>query len=259
VNTQIIYEFPLNERMRVFMRLEHLFIQLKHFLNGNTIVDKRAVMTTLIDILSIFSRNNLKSELLKESERLSKVLSESEISIVVSADELGVMRLGLEEMKKKLYATRSGKIGAELIASSLFQSFTQRNAIPGGSCSFDLPAFHYWLSQDEAAQLSELDEWTRPLLEIHEAIQLVLNFIRQGSISTEELAKGGFFQSTLPLDSHESVQLLRVQVPQKTQCFAEISGGRHRFTVRFMLPALESDRSTQTTQDISFTLTRCQL
>jgi cell division protein ZapD len=246
--------------MRVFMRLEHLFAQLLHFLHGNTMIDKRAVMTTLIDILSIFSRNNLKPELLKEIERLSKILEEAPQLIALNPSELAVLRIDLEEMRKNLYEARGGKIGSKLIASSLFQSFTQRNAIPGGSCSFDLPAFHYWLSQEEARQQRELKEWIEPLLEIHSAIQLVLNFIRKACISSEEIAKGGFYQATLPLSEHQdSVQLLRVNVPQTTVCFAEISGGRHRFTVRFMIPAVDSERSTQTTEDVRFILTRCQL
>jgi cell division protein ZapD len=259
VNTQTTtYEFPLNERMRVFMRLEHLFTQLRHFLAGNTCSDKRAVMMTLIDVLSIFSRNNLKSELLIEIERLYRLLSSGSNSLEVGGEKRQQMLKQLEETKNNLYAS-SGKVGAKLISNNLFQSVSQRSAIPGGSCSFDLPAFHYWLAQDESVQMKELDEWTQPFLEIHDAIELVLNFIRESSAATEEVAKAGFFQLSLPLDANESVQLLRVEVPKSTPCFAEISGGKHRFTVRFMSLGVDSERPSQTHRDIAFTLTRCQL
>jgi cell division protein ZapD len=90
-----------------------------------------------------------------------------------------------------------GKVGSKLIANNLFQIVSQRNAIPGGSCSFDLPAFHYWLSQDEASKTKELEEWTQPFLEIHNAIELVLNFIRESGEAKQEIAKGGFFQLSL--------------------------------------------------------------
>lgn len=244
--------------MRVFMRLEHLFTQLKHFLAGNTASDKRAVLTTLIDILSIFSRNNLKSELLIEIERLSRVLSILANNPEVDAYKLRDMLAKLEETKNGLYASH-GKVGSKLIANNLFQTVSQRSAIPGGSCSFDLPAFHYWLSQDEAVQRKELDEWTKPFLEIHSAIELVLNFIRQTSDPTEEVAKGGFFQLSLPLEANDTVLLLRVQLPNTTPYFAEISGGKHRFTVRFMSLGLDSDRPNQTSRDVPFVLTCCQL
>ncbi len=258
MNTLTTYEFPLNERMRVFMRLEHLFIQLNHFLNGTCVSDKRAAMSILIDVLSIFSRNNLKSELLIEIERLSRILSSVTQHNTISAEKLAQTLINLDDTKKNLYAS-SGKIGSKLMASNLFQSVSQRSSIPGGSCSFDLPAFHYWLCQEETAQQKELSEWAAPFLEIHHAIELVLNLIRESGNSSQETAKSGFFQSSLPVDNNDSLQLLRVQVLQSTPCYAEISGGRHRFTVRFMMPAVESDRSTQTTKDIDFTLTCCQL
>ena len=258
MNTQITYEFPLNERMRVFMRLEHLFIQLQHFLAGNTALDKRAVMLTLIDILSIFSRNNLKSELLIEIERLSRVSS----SIVHTQEEelqnFQTMLRSLEETKKNLYAS-SGKVGSKLIASNLFQSVSQRSAIPGGSCSFDLPAFHYWLTQDDDVLHRQLNDWIKPFLEIHQAIDLVLNFIRQTNSPSAEIAQNGFYQSSLPLETNESVQLLRVDVDKSVPFFAEISGGKHRFTVRFMSLGLDSERPVQTTRDVPFLLTCCQL
>lgn len=258
MNTLTTYEFPLNERMRVFMRLEHLFIQLNHFLAGTSISDKRAAMAVLIDVLSIFSRNNLKSELLLEIERLSRILTTPEHPLSFTETEQEKIIADLDSTKKNLYAS-NGKIGAKLMASNLFQSVSQRSAIPGGSCTFDLPAFHYWLSQDDVVQQKELMDWTKPFLEIHNAIELVLNLIRQCGTVTQEIAKAGFFQSTLPLDNNDSSQLLRVQVPQATPCYAEISGGRHRFTVRFMQPAIESERSTQTSKHIDFTLTCCQL
>ena len=108
-------------------------------------------------------------------------------------------------------------------------------------------------------QAKELDEWIKPFLEIHHAIELVLNFIRQTNDATQEVAKGGFFQLSLPLEVNESVQLLRVQVPKNTPYFAEISGGKHRFTVRFMSLGQDSERPTQTNRDVPFTLTCCQL
>jgi cell division protein ZapD len=258
VNTQITYEFPLNERMRVFMRLEHLFTQLRHFLAGNTASDRRAVMTTLIDILSIFSRNNLKSELLIEIERLSRILGTHASHAEGDTQKLHEMLRKLDETKNNLY-TSNGKVGSKLIANNLFQTVSQRNAIPGGSCSFDLPAFHYWLAQDEEILSKQLDEWTKPFLEIHAAIELVLNFIRQSNDVTQEVAKGGFFQLSLPLDGNESVQLLRVQVDKSAAFFAEISGGKHRFTVRFMSLGLDSERPTQTNHNVPFSLTCCQL
>ncbi len=257
MDTQTSYEFPLNERIRVFMRLEQLFIELKHFLTGSTILDKRAVMGTLLSISTIFSRNNIKSELLKESERLSNVLNKRMDNSDAEITQLNEMLTKLAESKKILHAYNE-KIGASLTKNYLFQSFSQRNTIPGGTCSFDLPAYHYWLAQTEEKQRQELEKWTKPFLDMYHAIELILNLIRESGISEEKVASKGFFQLTL--NSNEICQLLRVQVPQKSRCFAEISGGRHRFTVRFMrFPSEEGERPTQCSSDMSFSLNCCYL
>ncbi len=236
------------------MRLEQLFLQLNHFISGPTIYDKRAAISVLLDILMIFSRNDLKSELLKELDRHIKVLNQVSHSQGVDTEKLQQILAQLTTVSKNLYQA-SGKIGINVMESDLFQSISQRNSIPGGSCSFDLPAFHYWLEQDTDEQEKDLKRWTQPFLNIRTAIDLILNFIRQSCNPTQELAKAGFFQ--MSLDTTHPVQLLRVLVDADLPCFAEISGGKHRFTIRFMKPSSDESRPTQLSEDVPFALTRC--
>lgn len=254
MNTQTTYEFPLNERIRVFMRLEQLFHQLSHFMDGNSVCDKRAAIETLLDILTIFSRSDLKSELIKELDRHAKVLGQLSHNQKVDESRLQSILSELGQASRKLYNS-SGKVGASVMESGLFQSISQRSAIPGGSCSFDLPAFHYWLEQAKAEQQQDLQQWTQPFADIRIAIDLILGYIRQSSAPKQEIAQAGFFQ--LALDSAHPVQLLRVGVPASARCFAEISGGKHRFSIRFMKPSNDENRPTQTQDDIAFTLSRC--
>ena len=85
------------------MRLEQLFQQLAHFSNGASIFDKRAAISVLLDILMIFSRNDLKSELLKELERHSKFLRQLSNSQQVDAEKLTLILNELNEISQKLY------------------------------------------------------------------------------------------------------------------------------------------------------------
>ncbi|QPK62969.1 cell division protein ZapD [Methylomonas sp. LL1] len=254
MNTQTTYEFPLNERIRVFMRLEQLFQQLNHFMAGGSVFDKRAAIGSLLDILTIFSRSDLKSELIKELDRHAKVLGLLSHSQDVDSRKLEGILGELSQASRNLY-NASGKVGASVMESGLFQSISQRSSIPGGSCSFDLPAFHYWLEQGQAEQQKDLEQWTLPFTDIRIAIDLILGFIRQSSVPKQEIAQAGFFQ--LALDKAHPVQLLRVGVPASVQCFAEISGGKHRFSIRFMKPSNDENRPTQTQDDIAFSLARC--
>lgn len=223
-------------------------------MNGKTVSDDRATISILLDILMIFSRNDLKSELLKELERHSKVLNKISNSEGVDSEKVNQFLTDIGGISKRLYET-NGKIGVKIMESDLFQSISQRSSIPGGSCSFDLPAFHYWLEQDHSTRQEDLSQWTKPLADIHNAINLILNFIRQSGAPTEELATAGFYQ--LALDKSQPFQMLRVSIEHSSSCFAEISGGKHRFTIRFMAPSIDNKRPSQIQGDVSFLLTRC--
>ncbi|MGR9085776.1 MAG: cell division protein ZapD [Gammaproteobacteria bacterium] len=254
MTTQITYEFPLNERIRVFIRLEHLFLQFGHFLSGQTEWDKRAAFNALFDIIAILSRNDVKSELLKELERHAKVLNNIANNEGVDTEKVDQILGQLNLAGKKLYAA-SGKIGVHAMESDLFQSVAQRTTIPGGTCSFDLPEFHYWLEQDEVQQSKDLLRWSAPFQDIRGAIDMVLHFIRNSSLGKTEMAEAGFFQ--IALDRNQPYQLIRVSLDRALPYFAEISGGKHRCTIRFMAPSSDEKRPVQSTDDIPFELTCC--
>ena len=65
----VIYEQPLNERVRTFLRLEFLFNEFFSRLEGPSEWDSRNALTSLLDILNIFNRTDLKTEVMKELER----------------------------------------------------------------------------------------------------------------------------------------------------------------------------------------------
>jgi len=255
VTNTITYEFPLNERIRVFIRLEQLFKQFNHFITGTTTWDKRAALNVLQDIMSIFSRNDMKSELLKELDRHGKALSKLSDSQGVDSEKLNRLLNSVSQTSKNLYAS-SGKIGANMMESDLFQSIAQRISIPGGTCSFDLPEFHYWLEQEESIRLRDLQRWSSPFTDIQNAIDLTLKLIRNSSNDTQEIARAGFFQ--ISLDRSQPYQLLRVSLDKSLSYFPEISGGKHRCSIRFMAPSHDEKSPVQSSGDVPFTLSCCQ-
>jgi cell division protein ZapD len=250
-----LYEFPLNERIRIFMRLERLFQEMEYFNKGTTALDSRVVMGRLIEVLTIFSRYDLRSELLKEIDRHNQVLAKLLGNQHVDQTKVKHILEELEELGSQLYRN-TGKLGQSLMEADLFKGISQRSAIPGGTCSFDLPSFHYWLEQDSSTRREDLALWLQPFDSIRSAIRLLMGFLRSSATATAETAYTGFFQKTL--DHNLPFQLLRVFVDRQYPCFAEISGGKHRFTVRFMTQAI-NDRPTPFKDDVDFRLTCCLL
>jgi len=255
VTTEYIsYEFPLNERIRVFIRLEQLFLQLDHFLASTSIWDKRITVNTLVDILQIFTRHDLKAETLKELERHANRLNQLSTHAGVDTKRLRQILSELNSTSKILYAT-NGKIDLSSMESDLFKTITQRSTIPGGTCSFDLPSYHFWLEKSTEQQEQDLTLWISQFATIRRAIDLILNFIRLSGETSNKTAEKGFYQFNLePLLPH---QIITIELLRSAPYFVEISGGRHRFTARFMLAAEGTKRPKQVTEDVDFRLIQC--
>jgi cell division protein ZapD len=254
VNNTITYEFPLHERIRVFIRLEQLFQQFLYLADGKTVADKRSAITVLLDIISIFKRNDLKSEIIKELDRQALTLNKIANNEGVDKSKLEKILDELNQISRNLHAV-NGKIGINIPVSDLFQSIAQRSSIPGGTCCFDLPEYHYWLAQDESIRLKDLKYWSNPFIDVYTAIEFILNFIRNSQAAKNEIAIAGFYQ--VSLDQNQPFQLIKVTLEKSLPLFVEISGGKHRCNIRFMEPSIENKRSIQSINDIPFTLTCC--
>lgn len=253
MNELIIYEFPLNERIRTFIRLDQLFQQIRHFAQGDSEWDSRAAVGGLLDILTIFSRTDVRSELLKELERHYKVLARLARSQGIDREKLQLVMEQIDVLSQRLRGI-DGKLGTQLSGNGLFKSIAQRSVIPGGTCCFDLPGYHYWLQQPVPRRQQDLNLWLEPFVPVQRSIGFALNTIRHSALPTKEHAQAGFFQQNL--DRSLPFQMIRVGLDRDQPYYAEISGGKHRVTIRFMEPEFK-ERSKQTDVDVPFQLTRC--
>ena len=256
VTTTITYEQPLNERIRAFLRLEFLFAQSAQHLRDDSQWGSRCTLASLLDILSIFGRTDLKTEVLKELERHSSTLNKLKRNPGVDSGRLEQILANLEKLGAQLHKI-GGPVGADLKENEFLSSIQQRTAIPGGTCDFDLPSYHFWLQQPAQKRTRDLTDWLGRFAAIGQAIQLILQLVRDSTILKPVTAESGFFQKTL--DSNHPCQLVRVEVDKKFPCYAEISGGRHRFTVRFLELSRKEGNLKQTSQDIDFQLGCCTI
>lgn len=251
---KIIYEQPLNERIRTFLRLEFLFAQAAHHLSGSSQWDSRSTLNCLLDALSIFGRTDLKTEVLKELERHSGTLAKLASNPEIDRKRLEQIQNELAQLASRLHQ-KSGPIAADLKENEFLSSIQQRSAIPGGTCDFDLPAYHLWLQQPAQTRSKDLSDWLARFESIAQAIQLILKLIRESSSFHPITAENGFYQKTM--DPNLPCQMVRVAVASSVPYFAEISGGRHRFTIRFLKASKDDGHIKQATTDISFDLGCC--
>ena len=250
-----IYELPLNERIRTLLRLEFLFQQARYSMRGFSVWDSRATISYILDITKIMTRIDLRSEVIKELERQSA-------SLLAISSQPGIDTTILHNTLKKLENyTKSLKISKnssydELNNNNLLKLIRQRESIPGGTCDFDIPVYHFWLEQPAENRIYQLESWLRDLDTFRLSIILILSLLRDSAINTPLTAEQGFYQQTL--DKTAPFQLVRVTLPSDVDYYAEISGGKHRFSIHFMKP-VENERPIPCKEDIEFQLACCAL
>lgn len=256
MHNRIIFEQPLNERMRNLLRLEHFFNLIEYRSNNDTVWDCRNILESLLEINDLLNRSDFKTELVKELNRHSSKLTSLENNPAVDQQQLKNINSKictlLTELKNNSYQP-----GENLKNDELVTSFKQRINIPAGTCNFDLPRLHYWLNQASVKQKQDLDNWSRDLEPIKKSTYLALDMIRNSANPLKENAESGFYQKAI--DSNLSCQLIRVLLPSASRYFPEISGGKHRFTIRFMEETTTNNRPAQTGNDVDFELHCCIL
>lgn len=249
----IIFEQPLNEKCRTLLRLSRLFEQLDYHLPQDSPWHARTALRVLLDISVILARADIKSELIKEMDRYHLSLSRMADLPEIDHDRLQHILQNLEESQRALRQVK-GQLGAALRASEFLNSVLQRSAIPGGGFDFDLPQLHYWLAQPHAERLLQLDRWRDEIAAVQEAVDLLLGLIRHSTTFAPCQATAGFYSQGLP--SGAAVQMIRVRLPGDSALYAEISGGKHRFSIRFM-DSSDWEHPVQTARNLRFELNVC--
>ena len=254
MENRLVYEHPLNERIRTLLRIENLFGRLKHYSKSMDARDMRLSITLLIDLNELLKQSDTRTELARELERCQSVLRALEGNPGVDTYKLKHI---LNDINECIETIRDNDCqpGAALDADQLITSIKQKESLSGGACNFDLPAYHLWLNKSAHARQKSLQEWQEDLSIIRKSADLALSLLRGNATAKKATAEGGFYQQSV--ESGVEYQLIRIITSRELKCFPEISGGKHRITVRFMEQPETQNRPAQTEKDVEFELHFC--
>jgi cell division protein ZapD len=248
------YEQPLSERMRTFLRLEFLYQQMLYYVDKEADWATRATISTLLEILAILSRGDVRSEVLKELDHQLGALERFQ-------SRPGVDNSRLDTLVRNLVASRDqiGEIGTGFLQaikeSEFLNAIKHRSAIPGGTCEFDLPEYNHWLRQPIERRQQDLAQWIEVIRPICDAVTESLWLIRESARPADQMAINGMYQHNMQKDAN--CRLLRVSLTSDSPLFPEISGSQHRFTIRFLEWSTIDSRAVQTGHDVPFQLSIC--
>ena len=247
--TTILYEHPLNERIRNYLKLEQLFSQVHCCAKADIQSNHQVFFNALFAIIDTLERSDIKGELIKDLEKLQQ-------NLVIWSQAPNIDSSALENNLRETVGLicqlkANSQSWYQLKENKLLASLKQRFAIQGGNSSFDLPQLQFWLHQPTEQVTIQIRHWLSLLDNIKNALALVLKFIRQRAEFKSIETESGFYQ-----DSGEGLLLLRIKINQSAQYYPSISGNKFRYSIRFMLPCETSGRR-YSNQATKFQLARC--
>ena len=174
--TAILYEHPLNERIRNYLKLEQLFAQVNDCLQYDIAISYSVFFNALFAILDTLERNDIRGDLIKDLEKLER-------NLVIWSQTPDVDSAALEDNLRNTVALSSklkvvSSEWQQLKADKFLAGLKQRFAMQGGSSRFDLPQLQFWLNQPRVQIDKECRDWLSLLAQISTALTLILKFVR---------------------------------------------------------------------------------
>lgn len=223
----ILFEYPLNEKIRTWLRVEFLLQQFYQLQTLSDIVTTLAFFKLTNELLDVLERGDIRSELLKELERQQRKLQMW--SEAPAADQQLIRQLQEEFRLKAERLYQAPRLGQRMREDKLISSVRQRLSIPGGCCSFDLPALHMWTRMIQEGKDQQVNTWLETLTPLNDALQSVLQLIRQAAPFQSQISVNGFFQDNTP-----GADLLRMNLDLSLQLYPQVSGHKTRYVIRFL-------------------------
>lgn len=246
-SSTILFEYPLNEKMRTWLRIESLLQQLHR---NHSLTDMGSALTffrAIADLMDVLERGDVRTELLKELERQQQKLLQWSNVPGVDMERIHALRHQLKEHATVLMA--APRMGQILREDRLIGMVRQRISIPGGCCSFDLPTLHIWLYQPQELREQLVAGWLDSLAPLKTSLTMILELIRHSAPFRSQISLNGFFQ-----DNASDADLLRLRIDLALQLYPQISGHKTRYAIRFL--ALDSENG-QIPQRLTFELACC--
>ena len=100
----LVFEQPLNERMRAYLRIDFLYNQALFHAHSRSPWGSRASIASLLDILAIITRSDTRADVLKELERQIAVYTEFQRRPNIAVDRLPlVMDIEADRMRNSTF------------------------------------------------------------------------------------------------------------------------------------------------------------
>lgn len=248
----ILYEFPFNERIRTYLRLEHLFARFGQLVPRSEPVDHHFALTTLFEIMDVGSRSELKSDVLKDLDRQKQLYNSYRGNPAISEQALDQVIAQLDAHFEAINE-QVGKLSLPAQDSEFLSALRSRSSIPGGTCEFDLPGYHAWQHLPAERRREDMLRWSAGFVPLSQAIHSLMQMLRESGKFQKMMAVSGQVQQNLP--QGRTFQLLRLRIDPALEAVPEISGNRLLVVIRMM--HTQEGRLAPIAEDVPFEMSLC--
>ena len=249
-----IYEFPITNRIRNFLRYEYLIKNLSVLVENNEPLNALRVLHELLELIRY---NDIKSELIQhlqwQEQYLQTISKHKEINI--------------QEVEKLLSEKRKiiEDLDAFVLPSSYYlnhvflNSVKLRFSIPAGTCNFDLPLLHAWLHSPKERISSDLHQWKEPFNTIQKGISNSLGLSRMSVALAPEIAAEGYYIKNFSNPNRHRHTMIRIKLDLLRLQYPEAIIGKRHFTIHFFSSEELENSTPKIKEDVSFELACCPL
>ena len=243
-----IYEQPIDERIRKFLRLENIYMKINNHMDIDSKYDAYSTLLNISELFINLTRSEIKRDLISEIET-QKVRYQEYIKLD-GADKIKLNSIMEKQnaILKTLHDLEANYLNV-LKNDELLQTIIKHI---NTSCA-DLD---YWLSRDHDFRKNQINLWLELIKPIENSIFFCLDLLRKSSETVEITAKDGMY--LFKMDVEKKIRLLRVTMKTDNYFFPRISVGPQRATIAFMTID-DNNKIIRLNQDINFVLDLCYI
>ena len=249
-NQVSIYEEPVQEKIRKFIKLEFLFNKLFYFKHKENKNDNYIALLALCELYEILSRSDIKSELIREIENQNHYFKKIKEIPEANSEKLSSILEKQKVLLQLIHGIESNYL-EYLENDILFKTIAKNSINPLQPTSVE-----FWLSRDIVLRENQINLWTEPLLFIKKSVDFILEVIRKSGRFEDKLAEKGFFIEKL--DPKKNILLIRITLTSDLYYYPQISVGKQRLNIMFMSKD-DKNNLISHKEDVAFILTTCVL
>ena len=251
-NQVSIYEEPVQEKVRKFLKIEYLFNKIYYFKDKEDKRDNYNALLAFGELHEMLSRSDIKSELIREIETHNAYFNKIKDIPQAQADESKLNSV-LEKqalLLQLIYNVESNYL--EYLENDVLCKTIFKNCFS----TLQPASIEFWLSRDIILRGTQIDLWLEPILFIKKSIDFILEIIRKSGTFNDKLAEKGFFIEKL--DPKKNILLVRVTLTSDLYYYPQISVGKQRLNIMFMSKD-DKNNLVRYQDDVPFILTACVL